>query len=433
MKAASLHRRDLAAERRRIRAARLVICNSRRTRDDVVERIGVDPSRVQVVYYGSDRARFSLVDREERAAAKRALGCAPDRPLVGFVGALGDRRKAFDSLFAAWTRLVPSNRLGCRPDRGGRGSRAAAVAGSAPTAAGLAARVRLVGFRADMPDVLAALDALVHPARYEAYGLSVHEAICRGVPAIVSRSAGVAEQYPADLDDLLIDDPNDAAELAAQLLRWRCRVDEIRGRVAPLSRTLRGRTLGHHGRRDCRARRTRGRPVMFAPVERCWVCGGATLRRYHQDRLRFPGLRHTGSRAARLHRPEGVAGSLRRVRLWSARGAADAAAVLRSHVRPALGSALGRGRIRGRSKDFIFHRVLRALERRDPSDAPRLLDVGAHAGRFMSLAQQDGWTVEGIELNPRRQRARRGAPARRSIRSTRTRSAPTAAGTTPSR
>ena len=27
--------------------------------------------------------------------------------------------------------------------------------------------------------------------------------------------------------------------------------------------------------------------------------------------------------------------------------------------------------------------------------------LGAHAGRFMHLAQHAGWDVEGIELNPR--------------------------------
>ena len=52
---------------------------------------------------------------------------------------------------------------------------------------------------ADVPEILAALDGLVHPARYEAYGLSVHEALCRGVPSIVSASAGIAERYPGGL------------------------------------------------------------------------------------------------------------------------------------------------------------------------------------------------------------------------------------------
>jgi len=45
-----------------------------------------------------------------------------------------------------------------------------------------------------------------------------------------------------------------------------------------------------------------------------------------------------------------------------------------------------------------------------------LLDVGAHAGRFMYVAQQTGWEVEGVELNPRTAACaarRTGAPVHR--------------------
>jgi len=61
-------------------------------------------------------------------------------------------------------------------------------------------------------------------------------------------------------------------------------------------------------------------------------------------------------------------------------------------------------------KDDIFADTLAALDARMPSTAARrsdgsrtrrLLDVGAHAGRLMSLARTAGWDVEGIELNPR--------------------------------
>src|SRR5205807_357338 len=52
-------------------------------------------------------------------------------------------------------------------------------------------------------------------------------------------------------------------------------------------------------------------------------------------------------------------------------------------------------------KDFIFAAILRTLKRRVPPAPRTLLDIGAHAGRFLHLAQADGWTVEGIELNPR--------------------------------
>jgi SAM-dependent methyltransferase len=51
-------------------------------------------------------------------------------------------------------------------------------------------------------------------------------------------------------------------------------------------------------------------------------------------------------------------------------------------------------------KDFIFHTILRGLDTRSDRRR-RLLDIGAHAGRFMHLARSAGWTPEGIELNPR--------------------------------
>ena len=64
-----------------------------------------------------------------------------------------------------------------------------------------------------MPSIFAACDLLIHPARYEAYGLAVHEALCRERPAIVTASAGVAERYPSDLSQLLLHDPDSADEL----------------------------------------------------------------------------------------------------------------------------------------------------------------------------------------------------------------------------
>jgi glycosyltransferase involved in cell wall biosynthesis len=87
--------------------------------------------------------------------------------------------------------------------------------------------------------VLAAADLLVSPVRYEPYGLNVQEAICRGVPAVVSRCAGVAERYPADLADMLLNDPDDAGDLVRILRRWLPQRDAWKARVAPLGGQLR--------------------------------------------------------------------------------------------------------------------------------------------------------------------------------------------------
>ncbi len=78
------HRQYVAAERRALTQARLVVCNSDRTAKDVVDRLGVDPARVRRVYYGIDAARFH--DRGEPAAWRASL-----RP--GVVDAAGAVRR----------------------------------------------------------------------------------------------------------------------------------------------------------------------------------------------------------------------------------------------------------------------------------------------------------------------------------------------------
>lgn len=233
-----MRKRNLAAERIALREASIVICNSCRTRDDVVERVGIEAHRAHVVYYGADPVKFSFISASDRADAKRELSLDPSRPLVGFVGALGDRRKGFDTLFEAWTTL-------CRRPNWDANLMVVGAGAEIPQwkrrarEAGLADRMTFAGYRFDMPAVFAALDVLVHPARYEAYGLSVHEALCRGVPAFVSASSGVAERYPPHLSELLITNPDDPVEIVDRLTKWRSDVERFACLVAPLSRHLR--------------------------------------------------------------------------------------------------------------------------------------------------------------------------------------------------
>ncbi len=229
--------RALRQERETLRRASVVVCNSERTRRDVTERLGVAESRTHVVYYGTDAEAFGPVTAEAKLAARRALGLPNDRPLVLFIGALGDRRKGFDTLFAAWRSLSREKRWDAELIVVGVGSELAAWRERAGDE-GLAERIRFLGFRTDVDRILAASDAMVHPARYEAYGLGVREALSRGVPALVSESAGVAEHYPSSLGELLIRDPESTDELADRLRQWRRNLEHTRDRVAQLSATL---------------------------------------------------------------------------------------------------------------------------------------------------------------------------------------------------
>ncbi len=185
LKVAWKHRRYVAEERQALARARLVICNSHRTADDVVRLAGVARERTRVVYYGIEPTMFGPVDGAEREASRRTLGLSPERRLALFVGALGDRRKGFDTLFGAWQALC--RREAWDVDLVVAGAGAELDAWKARAARELPeGRMRFLGFRRDMPVVFAACDVLIHPARYEAYGLGVHEALCRGLPAIVT-------------------------------------------------------------------------------------------------------------------------------------------------------------------------------------------------------------------------------------------------------
>jgi len=226
-------------ERRCLRRARFVIANSQRTRNDLVELLGLPPERISVVYYGNDPEQFRPAGCGERDELRRALGFPTDRPLVVFIGALGDRRKGFDVLFEAWSRLCSQPEWDPLLLVVGSGGDLPAWRERA-VAAGLTHNIRFLGFRDDVPAVLRSADALVSPTRYEAYGLGVHEALCCGLPAFVSRTAGVAERYPADLSILLL--PDDAGSIGDRLREWRGDMATFRASLDRFSADLRGFT-----------------------------------------------------------------------------------------------------------------------------------------------------------------------------------------------
>lgn len=228
-------------ERRALRLARLVFTNSERTRELVCGRVGVEPARARVVYLGGESS-WLPPSGAERRAARAWLGQPDGRPLAVFVGGFGhDERKGFDTLWQAWRSLCddPAWDVDLVAAGGGAGEpgwrRRIADANLSP-------RVRMIGFTDRVFEVLAAADLLVSPVRYEPYGLNVQEAVCRGVPSLVSAAAGVVEQYPADLGELVLPDPDDWRDLAARLRRWRADVAGWRKRFVPFSERLRRRS-----------------------------------------------------------------------------------------------------------------------------------------------------------------------------------------------
>jgi 2-polyprenyl-3-methyl-5-hydroxy-6-metoxy-1,4-benzoquinol methylase len=139
----------------------------------------------------------------------------------------------------------------------------------------------------------------------------------------------------------------------------------------------------------------------FRPVSRCWVCDGTELRPYHRSEMDFT---EYARQDPDLHAYTGD-------HVWLVR--CQACGFGQPEALPTLDGFFDRmydqrwspawveDEFSATYKDLIFDGILNELGRRVPPPRRRLLDVGAHAGRFMLLAQARGWRVEGIELNPR--------------------------------
>jgi glycosyltransferase involved in cell wall biosynthesis len=229
----------LRGEKRLLRRAEVVIANSARTRADLIDKVGVRPERVVVVYYGIDQ-RFRPAVEEDRSVLRAELGLR-NVPTLVFVGALGDRRKGFDTLLDAWREL------GTEWDASllviGRGAELARWK-ERTIRAGLAGSVTFTGFRDDVPRIMRAADCIVAPTRYEAFGQAVHEALSCGLPAIVSAQAGVVERMEGNpqLSTLLLDDPESPSEIRTRLMKWRSNIDFYHQSAIRLSDDLRQRT-----------------------------------------------------------------------------------------------------------------------------------------------------------------------------------------------
>lgn len=232
------HQIALQTEKIALQKAKLVIANSIVTQNHLIDLLQLDPSKVKTIYYGIDPTIFYPAADAEKAALRAEYGWDLDLPLVTFIGALGDRRKGFDTLFSAWQQLCQDPNWTARLVAIGVGDELPLWQQRTQTA-GLTDRIQFLGFRRDVPSILRSADCLVAPTRYEAYGLGVHEALCCGLPAIATATAGVAERYSPELQDLLLPDANDVEDLVSRLYRWQQQQEHYRQQAIDLSAPLR--------------------------------------------------------------------------------------------------------------------------------------------------------------------------------------------------
>jgi glycosyltransferase involved in cell wall biosynthesis len=194
-----------------VRAADRIVVNA-----ELLRPSGRAGQRTDVIPSGIDTERFRPTTT--RADAKARLGLAAERPVIGTVGRL-EPRKGTATLLAALAVLRA----------GGRHDAALVVVGDGPLRAelgaeaerlGIASHVRLLGDRADVRDVLEALDVFVLPSRTEGMSNALLEGMAMTLPVVATAVGGTPEVIADERSGLLVpaDDANAMAAAIARLL-----------------------------------------------------------------------------------------------------------------------------------------------------------------------------------------------------------------------
>jgi glycosyltransferase involved in cell wall biosynthesis len=175
---------------------------------------GLDAGRVVTIPNGVDLPRF-VKDAKARAEARLRLGLRDDLTAVGVLAHLSPVKGHAD-LIEAVARLAGKNpRL--RLLIVGDGDLRASLEVRARDL-GLRDQVAFVGARADIPDVLAALDVVALPSHTEGMSNTLLEAMAAARPIVATAVGGNLDVLEDEVTALLVP-PRDPPALATALLR----------------------------------------------------------------------------------------------------------------------------------------------------------------------------------------------------------------------
>ncbi len=189
-----------------------LIVVSERMKRDFVRHYRMPAERIFVVYSGADCERYTPANVPlYRDEVRRRHSLAPDELVVLFVGGDWERKGVAQAIEAL--SLLGS----CAPRLLVVGPGRIGAYRKIASDRGVAERVMFTGGRKEAWEYYAAGDVFLLPTRYEAFGLSILEAMASGLPVLVSRSAGAAELITDGADGLLLEDPMDPVEIARKL------------------------------------------------------------------------------------------------------------------------------------------------------------------------------------------------------------------------
>lgn len=179
---------------------------------------GVPPEKVHPIPNGIDPEVFRPVTLMEKRDLRRKLGL-PNGILAVYSGKL-NRGKGLEHLISAW-ETVARNTDGAHLVLVGSGGNQSlsceAQTRRAVEELGLQSSVTFTGYTENVHEYLQASDIFVFPTEYEAFGLSLVEAMSCGLPSIATRVGGIPG-IVSHLENGALVDPGDPESLAWSII-----------------------------------------------------------------------------------------------------------------------------------------------------------------------------------------------------------------------
>ena len=224
----------LAYERLLAPVTARVVCVGEALRQEVAGWGVVAPEKLLTIYSGIDFDAYAPT--RDAPTVRRALGLEHAHPIVGSVGRLTACKAQGDLVDAL--ALLAARRPSAALVLVGDGELRDQLAQRA-RARGVQGRLRLLGERDDVPDLLAAFDVYAMSSRWEGVGRALTEAMFVGLPVVATPVYGVKEVVRHEETGLLVP-PGDPAALAAAVER----LVADPGLAAGLGARARAATLG---------------------------------------------------------------------------------------------------------------------------------------------------------------------------------------------
>jgi glycosyltransferase involved in cell wall biosynthesis len=216
----------LEAERAAARFTDRIVCVSRFDRDRAIASGIGDAFQYRIVRSGIDRSLYAPPPGA-RARVRETLGAAPDDVVVGSIANFKPQKGPLDFVEAARRARSSDPRL--RFFIAGDGELRPA-AERAIAQAGLAGIVRVLGWRTDVAELLAATDVFLLTSLFEGLPRVVLQAMAAFVPVVATDTGGVAEVVVDGATGRLVP-PGDPAAAAAAVIALAADAD-LRKRLA---------------------------------------------------------------------------------------------------------------------------------------------------------------------------------------------------------